>query len=66
MHLIFLARLIIDILCQNEPLKYSGQEGPQLIHMRLGLLILLFHVVHPPRREMRKTIIYMYELTSLC
>lgn len=64
MHLTFLPRLTIDILCQGEPLQQPGHGGPQLIYLRLDLLILLFHVAHPPRREMRKAI--MHELTSLC
>ena len=64
MHLTFLPRLTIDILCQGEPLQQPGHGGPWLIHRRLDLLILLFHVAHPPRREMRKAI--MHELTFLC
>ena len=64
MHLAFLPRLIIGILCQGEPLQQPGHGGPQLMYLRLALLILLFHVAHPPRREMRKAIVH--ELTSLC
>ena len=64
MQLAFLPRLIIDILCQGEPLQQPEHGGPQLIYLRLALLILLFHVAHSPRREMRKAI--MHELTSLC
>lgn len=64
MHLSFLPRLTIDILCQGEPLQQPGHGGPQLIYLRLDLLILLFRVAHPPRREMRKAI--MHELTFIC
>ena len=49
---------------QGEPLQQPGHGGPQLMYLRLALLILLFHVAHPPRREMRKAIVH--ELTSLC
>ena len=64
MHLAFLPRLTIDILCQGEPLHQPGHGGPQLIDLKLALLILLLHVARPPRREMRKATIH--ELTSLC